>query len=51
MKSLKRKRHKWPSYEEAKEIINPYYIPGHPLYSYKGKGWVDWYDWLGTTRQ
>ena len=52
----------YPTYEEAKRIVqekgiqsakeyNLYCrelgLPAIPSYSYKGKGWIDWYDYLG----
>ena len=31
-----------------KSIKRPQYIPGHPKYIYKNKGWKGWKDFLGT---
>ena len=35
----------WAKSEEA-----PKDIPMSPDYSYRNKGWIDWYDWLGKPR-
>jgi len=32
----------------AKSGKKPGHIPGWPYQSYKGKGWMDWGDWLGS---
>jgi hypothetical protein len=29
---------------------NPKYIPFKPDFVYRGKGWIDWYDWLGSQK-
>ena len=31
--------------------VKPEDIPYHPDRIYKGKGWISWYDWLGTSRK
>ena len=38
----------WTEY--ARSAKKPANIPSDPRYTYRNSGWIDWYDWLGRSR-
>ena len=38
-------------FKYAKTEAKPRSIPANPSQTYMGKGWTDWYDWLGKTHK
>lgn len=39
----------WEKYNKI--CKRPCIIPSHPHEFYKNKGWVNWYDWIGTQKK
>jgi len=49
-KKLKLKNSKeWYDFRKSDKM--PLFIPHNPHQYYKGKGWTNWYDWLGNSKK